>query len=99
MSCIARHTKNVLCFECYKSRLDVPPTRRLATVTLFPRVISDPALAHRREMLTHLTATAARAGREAASHLRTSAPPHLRTSAPPHLRTFAPSHLRTFAPP
>ena len=56
MSCAARHAKNVLCFECYRSRLDAPPERRLATVTLFPRVMKDPELAHRRKMLTHLTA-------------------------------------------
>jgi hypothetical protein len=73
MSCAARrHGKNVLCFECYRSRLDVPPERRTATVTLFPSTrptsafgISDPGspilarqLDHRRRMLMHLTAIA-----------------------------------------
>ena len=53
MSCAARHAKNVLCFECYKSRLDVKPERRTATVTLFPRVLTSPELAHRRAMLEH----------------------------------------------
>ena len=81
MSCAARHAKNVLCFECYKSRLDVKPERRLATVTLFPardsgfgtrdsqsrRVLSNRERTHRRAMLVHLVATAASAGRDAAS--------------------------------
>ena len=71
MSCAARHAKNVLCFECYKSRLDVPPTRRFANVTLFPRVLSDQELSHRRKMLAHLRTFG-----------RTAAPSHPRTVAP-----------------
>ena len=81
MSCAARHGTNVLCFECYRSRLDVPPERRLATVTRFPiepriphpesrqrrGALSEVKLAHRRAMLVHLAATAASAGRDAAS--------------------------------
>jgi hypothetical protein len=70
MSCAARQAKNVLCFECYRSRLDLP-VRRTATVTLFPRVtgdfrIPDPRspipgqqLEHRRRMLDHLATTVA----------------------------------------
>ena len=73
MSCAARrHGKNVLCFECYRSRLDVPPEQRTATVTLFPcnrptgdfrtpepgSPIPTHQLDHRRRMLMHLTATA-----------------------------------------
>jgi len=54
MSCAARHAKNVLCFECYRSRLDVKPERRFATVTLFPRVLKAPQIQHRRVMLAHL---------------------------------------------
>ena len=111
MSCAARHAKKVLCFECYRSRLDVKPERRFANVTLFPRAVFPPVrsasafripdprspipdprfparqLEHRRQMLVHLTAAAAQAGREAASHLRTFG----RTAAPPHPRTVAPN--------
>ena len=94
MSCAARHGKNVLCFECYKSRLDVKPERRTATVTLFPdafersrRTLTDRELAHRRAMLLHLTVSAAQAGREAASHLRTFGRTSAPSDAPP-----APSH-------
>ncbi len=74
MSCAARHAKNVICFQCYKSRLDVPPERRMATVMLFPdasarprRALSEAKLAHRRAMLVHMVATAASAGRDVAS--------------------------------
>ena len=76
MSCAARHGKNVLCFECYRSRLDAPPERRLAKVTVFPnavfpRVLTDRELAHRHRMLSHLRTFG-----------RTAAPSHIRTIAP-----------------
>ena len=65
MSCAARHAKNVLCFECYRSRLDVKPERRFANITLFPsapqrpqRAMTDRERSHRRAMLAHLRALA-----------------------------------------
>jgi hypothetical protein len=62
MSCAAHRFKprrtgaRILCFECYRSRLDRPEPRPVAVIP-FPRLMSERELAHRRQMLTHLLAT------------------------------------------
>ena len=43
----------VLCFECYRSRID-RPERVEVLASPFPRVLTEHALAHRRRMLSHL---------------------------------------------
>jgi len=45
--------KRVLCFECYRSRID-RPERVKVLASPFPRVLTEHDLAHRRRMLSHL---------------------------------------------
>jgi hypothetical protein len=72
MFCIAHHVGNrrnrsagggfsrragrVLCFECYRARLDRPERLRMSILT-FPRLLTGPELEHRRRMLAHLGST------------------------------------------
>jgi hypothetical protein len=58
MSCAAHRRRSrtparVLCFECYRSRID-RPERVNVVASPFPRVLTDHELAHRRQMLAHL---------------------------------------------
>lgn len=59
MSCAAhrfngRRTRGrLLCFECYRARLDRPEQARMP-VLMFPRVLTERELEHRRRMLAHL---------------------------------------------
>ena len=55
MSCVHRNgaRRRVLCFECYRSRID-RPERVKVFASPFPRVLTEHALAHRRRMLAHL---------------------------------------------
>ena len=58
MSCAEhRHRRGtrarVLCFECYRSRID-RPERVKVLASPFPRVLTEHDLAHRRRMLSHL---------------------------------------------
>ena len=46
----------VLCFECYRARLDRPAQLRMSILT-FPRMLTERELAHRRQMLGHLART------------------------------------------
>jgi hypothetical protein len=52
-----RHRKGrrarVLCFECYRSRIDRPDHVKILA-SPFPRVLTEREHAHRRRMLTHL---------------------------------------------
>jgi hypothetical protein len=43
----------LLCFECYRARLDRPERLRMPIVT-FPRLLTQREVAHRRQMLAHL---------------------------------------------
>jgi hypothetical protein len=43
----------VLCFECYRSRIDRPEPVRL-TASPFPRLLTQRELQHRQRMLRHL---------------------------------------------
>ena len=57
MSCtVHRHRRGscarVLCFECYRSRID-RPERVQVLASPFPRVLSERELAHRRRMIAH----------------------------------------------
>jgi hypothetical protein len=45
--------QRVLCFECYRSRIDRPETVKVLA-SPFPRVLTAHDLAHRRRMLSHL---------------------------------------------
>jgi len=45
--------RRVLCFECYRSRID-RPERVKVLASPFPRVLTEHELAHRRRMLSHL---------------------------------------------
>jgi len=45
--------RRVLCFECYRARLDRPERLRMPAA-LFPRVLTERELQHRRRMLSHL---------------------------------------------
>lgn len=45
--------RRVLCFECYRARLDRPEGLRMPAA-LFPRVLTERELHHRRRMLSHL---------------------------------------------
>jgi hypothetical protein len=45
--------RRVLCFECYRSRID-RPERVNVLASPFPRVLTEHDLAHRRRMLSHL---------------------------------------------
>ena len=45
--------RRVLCFECYRSRID-RPERVKVLASPFPRVLTEHDLAHRRRMLSHL---------------------------------------------
>ena len=61
MSCAAhrfngRTRGRILCFECYRARLDRPERLRMPVLT-FPRLLSARELAHRRQMLAHLAQT------------------------------------------
>ena len=66
MSCAAhranrgRFRGRVLCFECYRTKLDRPERLHLA-VTAFPRVLTMREMEHRRRMLEHLQETNASA--------------------------------------
>ncbi len=59
MSCAAHQFNHrrtggrVLCFQCYRSRLDRPERVRVL-VTPFPRVLTAREAEHRRLMLQHL---------------------------------------------
>ena len=48
----------VLCFECYRSMVDLPERVRLMA-SPFPRVLTERELEHRRRMLSHLGVVAA----------------------------------------
>jgi hypothetical protein len=48
--CSAR--RRVLCFECYRARIDRPERVKLIA-TPFPRVLSAREVEHRRRMLAH----------------------------------------------
>ena len=67
MSCVAHRRREgtrarVLCFECYRSRID-RPTRVRVLASPFPRVLTDRELAHRQRMLAHVQdATAGMSG-------------------------------------
>lgn len=58
MSCAAHRYRTetrsrVVCFECYRSRMDRP--ERVSVVAApFPRVLTSGKLLHRRRMLAHL---------------------------------------------
>jgi hypothetical protein len=55
MSCAAHRSRNrgrVLCFECYRARIDRPERVKLVA-TPFPRVLSAREIEHRRRMLAH----------------------------------------------
>ena len=55
MSCAAHRSRNrgrVLCFECYRARIDRPERVKLVA-TPFPRVLSAREVEHRRRMLAH----------------------------------------------
>jgi hypothetical protein len=60
MSCAAHSGRSgtrarILCFECYRSRIDRPErVKVLASPFPFPRVLTRHELAHRRRMLAHL---------------------------------------------
>ena len=43
----------VLCFECYRARLDRPERLRMS-ILAFPRLLTERELDHRRQMLAHL---------------------------------------------
>ena len=45
--------RRVLCFECYRARIDRPERVKLVA-TPFPRVLSAREVAHRRRMLQQL---------------------------------------------
>lgn len=45
--------RRVLCFECYRSRIDHPEHVKLLA-SPFPRLLTARELAHRRRMLAHL---------------------------------------------
>ena len=45
--------RRVLCFECYRSRIDRPERVKLLA-SPFPRALTEHDLAHRRRMLSHL---------------------------------------------
>jgi hypothetical protein len=45
--------RRVLCFECYRSRVD-RPEHVTVLASPFPRVLTDGELEHRRRMLAHL---------------------------------------------
>jgi len=45
--------RQVLCFECYRSRID-RPERVKVLASPFPRVLTEHDLAHRHRMLSHL---------------------------------------------
>ena len=45
--------RRVLCFECYRARLDRPERLRMSVLT-FPRVLTEREMRHRRRMLEHL---------------------------------------------
>jgi len=58
MSCAAHGRRpgtraRVLCFECYRSRID-RPERVKVLASPFPRVLTSHELAHRGQMLAHL---------------------------------------------
>lgn len=58
MSCAAHRHRGegrarVLCFECYRSRID-RPERVKVLASPFPRVLTEHDLVHRRRMLAHL---------------------------------------------
>ena len=57
MSCTAhletRRGARVLCFECYRSRID-RPERVKVLASPFPRLLTSGEIAHRRRMLAHL---------------------------------------------
>jgi hypothetical protein len=49
----SRTRARILCFECYRSRID-RPERVKVVASPFPRVLTRTELAHRRQMLAHL---------------------------------------------
>ena len=59
MSCAAHQFNHrrtggrVLCFQCYRSRLDRPERVRVLVMP-FPRVLTRPEVEHRQRMLAHL---------------------------------------------
>lgn len=59
MSCAHRNgaRRRVLCFECYRSRIDRPEHVKVFA-SPFPRVLTGREVAHRRQMLAHLVAGA-----------------------------------------
>lgn len=50
---LRRTRGRILCFECYRARLDRPERLRMPVLT-FPRVLTQRELQHRRRMLKHL---------------------------------------------
>jgi recombinational DNA repair protein (RecF pathway) len=56
MSCAAHRSRNrgrILCFECYRARIDRPERVKLVAAP-FPRVLSAREIEHRRRMLQQL---------------------------------------------
>jgi hypothetical protein len=53
---VSRHRtgtrSRVLCFECYRSRIDRPESVKVLA-SPFPRLLTERELAHRRRMLAH----------------------------------------------
>jgi hypothetical protein len=55
-----RHSRGrVLCFECYRARLDRPEPLPVFVIP-FPRLLSERERQHRKRMLSHLTASSTR---------------------------------------
>jgi hypothetical protein len=52
-ACWSHARRRLLCFECYRSRID-HPERVKVLASPFPRVLTEHELAHRRRMLSHL---------------------------------------------
>lgn len=50
---ISARTRRVLCFECYRARLDRPEPLPVL-VQPFPRILTRAEVEHRRRMLQHL---------------------------------------------
>jgi hypothetical protein len=72
MSCAAHRSRNrgrVLCFECYRARIDHPERVKLVA-TPFPRVLTARELEHRRRMLAQLSRAKLSAEATAQSGLR-----------------------------
>jgi len=54
--CSGQLVGRVICFECYRARLDRPEPLPVFVIP-FPRLLSGRELAHRRRMISHLAAS------------------------------------------